>query len=209
MSHNHVYAIALSHTPPGTPAATWSISVQPRKEKRLFHHDHNETTVFGSHMSTFRRRKSGELHGEEILVKILIGENDISSVTSKVEGVLKKVPDTAGPSEIWLQDAVVALQEAKLVDHFDVGGMVEFASETARKREAHDEHVDVEVDYLAEMKRTRSVEEMHEARDTALRQNKKGGSHHGFWISRPQPVGPRTRTVDSWERQDDPYAGLM
>jgi len=205
MSLNHVYAVAVTDPQDVGSAAKWAISVQPKKTKRLFRHDHSDTVSFEAHVGTLSRRKTHEPGNERLLVKMIIGENEVPKIAESVGKVLNSAPE-ATSQELWLKDAVTRLQRDNLVNHFDVNAFVEVAEETLRSQQAHPEAVAIEVDYLSELKRTNSVEEMHESREKALKDKKSFG---GFWISRPEPPPQKVRRVNPWERQDDAYGGLM
>ena len=203
MSVNHIYAVALSK-PASTTTPTWAIPVQPKKTKRLFFHESLHTVVFsGSNTGTSAR----QLDGEELLVKMLIGENETVNIEKKVSESLQSVVKTQR-SEVWLNDSVSALQHANLIKHFNVDQFMQMATTTLNSQQQHHETVAVEVDYMGELGRTKSVEEMHQTRDEAMKKGKKT-SHHGFWISRPQGVPREATRRNSWERQDDAYGGLM
>ncbi|GAB7342013.1 hypothetical protein MBLNU457_g0303t1 [Dothideomycetes sp. NU457] len=205
MSLNHIYAVAVTDPQDVGSAAKWAISVQPKKTKRLFHHDNPHTVNFEAHVGTLSRRKTHEPNNERLLVKMIIGENEVSKIAESVGKVLNSAPE-ASSQELWLKDAVTRLQREQLVGQFDVDAFVEVAEETLRSQQAHPDAVAIEVDYLAELKRTSSVEEMHQTREKALKEKKSFG---GFWISRPEPPPQRVRRVNPWERQDDAYGGLM
>jgi len=205
MSLNHVYVVAVTDPQDVGHAAKWAISVQPKKTKRLFHHDHPATVNFEAHVGTLSRRKTHEPSNERLLVKMIIGENEVPKIAEAVGKILNSAPEAAS-HELWLNDAVSRLQKADLVNYFDVNAFVEVAQETLRSQQDHPEAVAIEVDYLSELKRTNSVEEMHQSREKALKDKKSFG---GFWISRPAPPPQKVRRVNPWERQDDAYGGLM
>lgn len=205
MSVNHVYAIALSNPSGNTPI--WAISVQPKKQTRLFFHDHAHTSVYLSSGDDTGRKKSDGFKGEELLVKLLVGENDIAGIDKRVAETLSGINKNQA-SESWLRSAVSTLQQHNLCNNFPVDAFMQVATQTLRSQQEHHDTVAVEVDYLSELGRTKSVEEMHETRDAAMKKGK-GGSKHGFWVSRPEGMPKKVRRVNSWERQDDAYGGLM
>lgn len=205
MSLNHIYAVAVTDPQDVGSAAKWAISVQPKKTKRFFHHDHSNTVNYEAHVGTLSRRKTHEPNNERLLVKMLIGENEVPKIAESVGKILNSLPE-AGSQELWLKDAVGRLQRDDLVNRFDVDAFVEVAVQTLGSQQAHPDAVAIEVDYLSELKRTSSVEEMHQTREKALKEKKSFG---GFWISRPEPPPQKVRRVNPWERQDDAYGGLM
>ncbi|CAD0081953.1 unnamed protein product [Aureobasidium vineae] len=207
-SVNHIYAIALSN-PTSTDSPTWAISVQPMKQKRLFFHEHPHTSVFLSNETdNSQRRNSDGFKGEELLVKLLIGENNVKSIGERVQQALSKT-DKTQPSESWLRSAILALQSESLCNRFNIDVFQQMATQTLQSQQAHHETVAIEVDFLSELGRTKSVEEMHETREKAIKEKKKDSSYFGFRISRPQNMPQRVRRVNSWERKDDAYGGLM
>ncbi|CAD0106293.1 unnamed protein product [Aureobasidium uvarum] len=207
-SVNHIYAIALSN-PKSADSPTWAISVQPMKQKRLFFHEHPHTSVFLSNETdNSRRRNSDGFKGEELLVKLLIGENNVKNVGERVQQALSKT-DKTQPSEAWLRSAILALQSESLCNRFNIDDFQQMATQTLQSQQAHHETVAIEVDFLSELGRTKSVEEMHETREKAIKEKKKDSSYFGFRISRPQNMPQRVRRVNSWERKDDAYGGLM
>ena len=208
MTTNHIYAIALSNATSAGPPI-WAISVQPMKQKRLFFHEHPHTSVFLSNdADNTQRRNSDGFKGEELLVKLLIGENSVKNIGERVQQVLSKT-DKTQPSESWLRSAVLALQSESLCNRFNIDLFQQMATQTLKSQQAHHETVAVEVDFLSELGRTQSVEEMHETREKAIKEKKKESSYFGFRISRPQNMPQRVRRVNSWERKDDAYGGLM
>jgi hypothetical protein len=209
MTSNHIYAIALSNAA-STGPPTWAISVQPMKQKRLFSHDHSHTSIFlPNDADNSKRRNSDGFKGEELLVKLLIGENSVKNIGERVQQVLSKT-DKTQPSELWLRSAVLALQAESLCNRFNIDDFQQMATQTLASQQAHHEAVAVEVDFLSELGRTQSVEEMHETREKAIKEKKKESSHFGFRISRPaQNMPQKVRRVNSWERKDDAYGGLM
>ncbi|KAH0367370.1 hypothetical protein KCU65_g4696, partial [Aureobasidium melanogenum] len=204
---NHIYAIALSN-PASAGSPTWAISVQPMKQKRLFFHEHPHTSVFLSNETdNSQRRNSDGFKGEELLVKLLIGENNVKNIGERVQQVLSKT-DKTQPSESWLRSAIIALQSEYLCNRFNIDDFQQMATQTLQSQQQHHETVAIEVDFLSELGRTKSVEEMHETREKAMKQKKESG-FFGFRISRPQNMPNKVRRVNSWERQDDAYGGLM
>ncbi|THZ53978.1 hypothetical protein D6C90_00269 [Aureobasidium pullulans] len=207
MSVNHIYAVALSDSA-SADTPNWAITVQPKKQKRLFFHDHPQTSVFlSTNTDNSERRNSDGFKGEELLVKLLIAENDVAGIDNRVQEVLSKV-DKNQPSDSWLRSAILALQQAHLCNKFSIDDFQQMATQTLKSQQSHHETVAVEVDFLSELGRTQSVEEMHETREKAMNK-KKDSSFFGFRITRPQAMPKKVRRVNSWERQDDAYGGLM
>jgi hypothetical protein len=103
------------------------------------------------------------------------------------------------------------LQSESLCNRFNIDDFQQMAIQTLKSQQAHHETVAVEVDFLSELGRTQSVEEMHETREKAIKEKKKESSYFGFRISRPQNITQtqKIRRVNSWERKDDAYGGLM
>jgi hypothetical protein len=207
-----MYAIALTKPISGDQQPpTWALSLQPRKQKRLFHHQNTQTSLFtSSHTDTSTKKTNNSFTDNTVLVKLLIAENDTSAIDKRVQETLSRVCNNASyaSSEQWLRDAIVALQQASLCNRFDVDAFMHMATQTLLSQQSHTDHVAIEVDYLSELQRTNSIEEMHETRNKAM-EKKKGGSHFGFWVSRPEGLPKKVRRVDSWERVDDAYGGLM
>lgn len=162
MSANYIYAIAI--TDPSEPEPTWAISVQPKKANKLFSHNSPHTAIFSSsRVGALRRRNSNDLRrSEEVLVRILIGENSATIIEKKVEDVLFQIThdSTRDSPEAWLRDAVNGLQSAELVAYFDMAGFLDFATQTLEAQLQRSERGTVEADYLADMKRADSVVDM-------------------------------------------------
>ncbi|THX78986.1 hypothetical protein D6D04_05449 [Aureobasidium pullulans] len=119
MSVNHIYAVALSDSA-SADTPNWAITVQPKKQKRLFFHDHPQTSVFlSTNTDNSERRNSDGFKGEELLVKLLIAENDVAGIDNRVQEVLSKV-DKNQPSDSWLRSAILALQQAHLCNKFSI-----------------------------------------------------------------------------------------
>lgn len=205
MSVNHLYAIAIAN--PSSSSPTWAISLQPAKQKRLFSHKHSQTSIFLPD-SDAQRRNSDAFKDQELLVKLLIAENNIAGLDKSAHDTLARVDGTTQASESWLRSAITALQSNHLISNFSVDDFMQLATKTLESQQQHHENVAVEVDYLSELKRTQSVDEMHETRDKAMKK-KKGEGLFGFWISRPEGMQKKVRRVNSWERKDDAYGGLM
>lgn len=191
--NNSIYAIALANR--GS-SPQWAICIEPKKTKRLFSCSKTQTLVFlaGDKVA----RSSETLGAMDLVVKILIAENGVEGVEKKVGGLLKGVKE----SEAWLRDAVAALQAASLVPGFDVEAFGKMASGTLKAQQCH-ESVAVEADYLEESGMKTEVKGHGEV----VENGKKGG--FGFWVSKPQGTEKPLHRAYSWERDDDPYGGLM
>jgi len=215
----------------------WAILVEPeQKEKKhgsVFHHDSSksaEPTVLDVHGGELRRystaSEASSLHGDKDhddlpVVKILVATPSTSSgITARVESVLRRMPTSSKgvgmvSSGDWLQAALTVLQCDGLIRRFDVDQFYAFAAETMRKQlpeEAHSGGQEVlEVDYLAKVQQNDRVKAMFGLAPPvpAPAAKKKSAFSHGFWISRPRFAMKPARKVRSWERQDDPYGGLM
>ncbi|THX82651.1 hypothetical protein D6D08_04729 [Aureobasidium pullulans] len=197
MSVNHIYAVALSDSA-SADTPNWAITVQPKKQKRLFFHDHPQTSVFlSTNTDNSERRNSDGFKGEELLVKLLIAENDVAGIDNRRQKPTFRLMAPLRHSRITASSPLQQIQHRR-----------QMATQTLRSQQSHHETVAVEVDFLSELGRTQSVEEMHETREKAMNK-KKDSSFFGFRITRPQAMPKKVRRVNSWERQDDAYGGLM
>lgn len=203
---NNIHAIALS-TPANAPSTTWAILVQPKKTTKWFSGTSTPTsTVYGS------AGKINDITPSAIQVQILLGENDTPSITQKVADALKNHSVTE--PHAWLGYAATALQQAGLVDHFDVAAFTELAARTLEQR-AGDKGAEgtVEIDYEGRPIRRASAGLEESVAAVKAREKKKGGK--GFWVSYGPHVsghgtkGRESSRRNSWERQDEAYGGLM
>lgn len=139
--------------------------------------------------------------------------------------------DKEESSLVWLAKAVEALQLEGLVATFSIDGFVKNACDALQRRRNHQENIDKKFvgsyekgydedgeELEAQRKHIENADaiepdcEEHlisHNRNKALRQ-----CWGGFWISHgPQSAGNhetrRLRERNSWEREDDPYGGLM
>lgn len=201
VKRNFIWAVALSDSasPEG---ASWAILVQPKQTKTWFRHDvHPKSTVFEAH------GRYNDVRSSAMLVKALIGENEVSSVDKAVEHTLRDLPVSA--SVTWVSAAIAALQTEGLISKFEVGRFMGTAQKVLMgvRREKHATDVAAEIDHEGN--------DLSEETRLALgkgekeKERKKGGMwiSYGPNVEMGLPRQPKAR--NSWERQDDAYGGLM
>ena len=199
---NLIHAVALSDSSVTPSGAIWAILVQPKKIARWFRDEVPAAVVHGSH------GKINDVRSDSFLVKILLGENVIHSVDSKVEATLRTI--SAPDSQSWLHDAVLALQQAEIVTQFDLDEFTVISTKALAVRTTDSSATSVvELDH--EGRPMRQASEGLEEKVAALKKSERKKS--GFWLS----YGPNVTLAqpkrhvqrDSWERQDEAYGGLM
>ena len=154
--------------------------------------------------------KLNDVHNDSLLVKILIGEDDTPSIDSRVEESLRNI--SAPNAESWFCDAVQALQQANLVYHFNLDEFITTAFKAlASQQVSQGQQMPIEIDHEGRPLWTASAG--LEEKVAAMKRKEKDESGGGFWISYgPQATTHQPRVLrerEPWEREDDPYGGLM
>ena len=155
------------------------------------------------------------------LLKVHIATTRESSLPAKLTQHLSAIR-TDTTSEEWLDAALTALQKAGIVQRFSVAKFRQFLVDTLHKQPYGARRVSsgtTELDYLALLSSNSEVKKMlapdpdeeDGAAGEKARKRRRTWTVCGFRISssgRPDKLTDR-RSVESWERQDDPYGGLM
>ncbi len=183
----------------------WTILVEPYKHHHLLnlHHSGIEPLIFfirreEETRSWACRTRRPDIDDEKKLIgKIMIGESKLSS-TVKVEELLRArlPPDddmeiTEHDCEQWIRGAIHALQEADLVERFEIDEFTVFARGYVKERLAMEEDL------------APAVVEYKKAEKHADVVKKKTG--RGFWLSYPHSAA----NSPARSREGSPYGGLM
>lgn len=153
------------------------------------------------------------------LLKVHIATTRESCLLEKLSKHLSAIPPDASPEE-WLDTALRSLQKADIVQRFSVPKFHQFLVDTLHKQPLAARRMSsgtTELDYLALLSSNSEVKKMlspdPEDEDEADANGEGAGratrTFCGFRISSRRPAKPTDRTVAPWERQDDPYGGLM
>lgn len=212
---NTIYAIAQA--PSKThPTPTWALLVQPKKPTSKWFSSAISTkqtqTQTPTIYSSSGKTTTTTTVPDSTTLRILLGENDMPSITSKTDPILDAI--TISDPESWLGYAIAALQQGNLIDHFDIGTLTTLAHETLEQcpKDGKITVIDHEGRPIQKIDAAGTENGGVEAKERS-RQQGKGG--RGFWISYgplASGSGARNRGYcarNSWERQDQAYGGLM
>ncbi|KAK4945280.1 hypothetical protein LTR10_015439 [Elasticomyces elasticus] len=161
-----------------------------------------------------------------LIIRIALSthRSDPQKLASRVSTLFYGTP-TYGPEDDWLRAALEELIYARILDSetssYDVDGILNYARGAAT-------NPSLGFDYAAHMTRTAQVKEMFSRGQPASKSpsvspsrisrpvNKRassGKSHSflGFWVTQggSGQVRHHQEKRDYWQRQDDPYGGLM
>lgn len=200
---NLIHAIALSSSSSNN-NINWVISVQPKTIHKWFSSHKPPTHIFTSNGKT-------DLHPSAMMLKVLIGENDLPHIEHCVQEALGSLHTSDADADILLQSALSQLQNADVITHFDIPAFTITVTKTLLQEGEQEQHSGpLEIDHEGHSIRRASAG-LEESMAALRHKEKKSGM--GFWVSTgPNAyVGNARRHVqrNSWERQDDAYGGLM
>ena len=187
----------------------WTILVEPYKHHHLLnlHHTGIDPLIFfirreeETRSWACRTRRPGTDDEKNLIGKIMIGESKLPS-TVKVEELLRArlPPDedseiTEHDCEQWIRGAIHALQEADLVERFEIDEFMVFARGYVKERVMM---IEGEEDLAPQ-----TVEYKKAERHANVVKKKTG---RGFWLSYPHSEANSPATNS---REGSPYGGLM
>ncbi|KAI1613886.1 hypothetical protein EDD37DRAFT_480083 [Exophiala viscosa] len=168
----------------------------------------------------------GKPHRLVLRIALSTHPSTSQKLATKVSTLLYATP-TYGPEDDWLRAALEELIFARILDSetisYDVDAILNYARGAATNPAIGVQ----ELDYAAHMTRTTQVKEMfsrgnaapkspsvspsRNSRPANKRVSSKSHSFLGFWVTQggSGQVKRHQEKRDYWQRQDDPYGGLM
>lgn len=207
---------------------------QLRQQQYPVPHEEGELTYTSTDISSSLPDKPLRL---AIRIALSTHPNPPLKLATKISNLLYHTP-TYGPADDWLRAALEELIYAHVLDDYDVDAVLNYArgavtAATADRGLNSDSSSGAvqELDYAAHMTRTAQVKDMfsqsrsastspsRSARPASKRAPSSSHKPHtflGFWVT-PSPGSGQVRRQQqqrdpqrySWQRQDDPYGGLM